>query len=600
MRVARLRIYQFRGVKEGCVVFDDHTALFGPNGSGKTAIAEALSLVLGRERFTRDLTEHDFFGADPLPDSRIRIIATLTGFPGNTPEANSEWFRDGRGVPKWWDPQQRVLSPLRQTEHDQLAVEIGFAARFDHETLSVETIRYFHDDDGIEDPFDSEVIVQVPGRLLSNVGFFLLPTLRTWERAMSFGSQLFRHLVSSVGKLPAEEIREKIEWLRKTGLEQADEMKGITKRINDEFRDLLGHELHLQLRLTSTDAESVLRAVVPHYQFPEGPSLPAGRHGTGLLSLQTITLLLQVGQVKRDLGENLILVVEEPECHLTPGLQARVVARMRALTSQTIVTSHSPTVVSLYPAHQVRYTHISSDGHLSASPLFPTPFDHTTHNSIRRLYRDSRADLVAALMYENVLIPEGRIDFEWFRLLQSVTENQLFGATVGVVPTHDAAMTPTFTSLRQVRGNIAVLADGDFQGDRYVQELLRQEPAPCCIVQWPPNWTIEDVVVWILEGEGEDILTDLQKAVPRDFGSLDELRTLLKTTTKEKGIKGDYLSYEAIAGVVREHIGCRLRAQQLLSTLQAVIAQPTLENPNVLTDARSRPDCPVRVWNPWP
>lgn len=80
MKVAVLQIENFRGIRSGTVQFHDHTVLIGPNNSGKTTIIEALSLVLGRDRLVRSLTEHDFFGSDPEAANRIKIIATVTGF----------------------------------------------------------------------------------------------------------------------------------------------------------------------------------------------------------------------------------------------------------------------------------------------------------------------------------------------------------------------------------------------------------------------------------------------------------------------------------------------------------------------------------------
>jgi hypothetical protein len=39
--------------------------LRGGNNSGKSTVVEALTLLFGRDRLIRDLTEHDFYGSDP-------------------------------------------------------------------------------------------------------------------------------------------------------------------------------------------------------------------------------------------------------------------------------------------------------------------------------------------------------------------------------------------------------------------------------------------------------------------------------------------------------------------------------------------------------
>src|SRR5262249_11376992 len=147
VKVVLLSIENFRGIRSGKVQFRDHTVLVGPNSSGKTTIIEALALILGRDRLVRDLTEHDFFGSNPEARDRIRIIATVTGFRSDDFTALPDWFRDGRGVPVWFDSQAGDVVPEKTRENQTLACQIAFAPRFDRESLEVETARYFYDSD---------------------------------------------------------------------------------------------------------------------------------------------------------------------------------------------------------------------------------------------------------------------------------------------------------------------------------------------------------------------------------------------------------------------------------------------------------------------
>jgi putative ATP-dependent endonuclease of the OLD family len=94
--------------------------------------------------------------SDPQPQDRIAIIATVTGFAPDDPARHNEWFRMGRAVAKWWDPITLKLKPTKGTDADKLACQIAFAARFDRETLEVETARYFYDDASESDPFNEE------------------------------------------------------------------------------------------------------------------------------------------------------------------------------------------------------------------------------------------------------------------------------------------------------------------------------------------------------------------------------------------------------------------------------------------------------------
>lgn len=63
MKLLALPINGVRGIQHANIGFGDHDVLVGPNGAGKSTIIDALSLVFGRTRLVRDLTEHDFHGS---------------------------------------------------------------------------------------------------------------------------------------------------------------------------------------------------------------------------------------------------------------------------------------------------------------------------------------------------------------------------------------------------------------------------------------------------------------------------------------------------------------------------------------------------------
>ena len=103
MQIEKLQIANFRGIREGTDQFAPHTVLVGSNNCGKTTVVEALALLFGRDRMIRQLTEHDFFGSNPQPADRIRLVATVIGFEEDEPAQHADWFRDDRaiGLARW-------------------------------------------------------------------------------------------------------------------------------------------------------------------------------------------------------------------------------------------------------------------------------------------------------------------------------------------------------------------------------------------------------------------------------------------------------------------------------------------------------------------
>lgn len=589
MKVLALDIKGFRGIQHCSLLLPEQVALVGPNGSGKSTIIDALSLVFGRQKLVHDLTEHDFTGSTPKPEDRIRIVATIGGFPSNNPDDSTNWFRSGRSVIKWWDPEQNAVIPEEQPG-TLLCAQIGYAARFDHEDLMVKQIRYFQQHDDQLDPFDEEAVDRIPDKLLSEVGFFVLPARRTWPATISFGSELFRKAVATFGGVPAMTVIHHRDNLRNplSPLEDDDALQPLIQSINTRMAQLIPGNPRLQLRVTSTDSESLLQALVPHYKRDNGDSLPAGRHGTGLISLQTLVLLLEIGRARKEAGRSFVLALEEPELHVPPGLQRRLIGDAAAVSEQVICTTHSPRVAAFFDAASIQIlsrTSLPIDRgqfiveELKGRSLSPVSMINEP-NSLIQLYTDQRARLVEALMFPRILIPEGRIDFEWLRLLLDIAETgeralhdyrspvPPFGSVVGVVPTRDSAVRVTFERLRSLHDNVGVLVDGDSAGDRYVQDLLVCSPAPCCIMQWPVGWTIEDAVRWTLDADTVILLSEINARLARNFQALDEFGQALKNTNGETGgLKTHYMAHEDIAGAMRKSYPCVQRVNKLLEAV---------------------------------
>ena len=489
-------------------------------------------------------------------------------------------FAKGRAVPKWWNPSTGQVEPEPGIHAKTLCAQVAFAARFDLEELLIDSIRYFHDDDDVIDPFLDDAVQPIPFRLFDDIGYYVLPARRTWEAAASFASELFRKAVATVGGIPAQTILQERDHLRApaTPLEETTGLSPLVEHINRQLAELLPDAPRFQLRLTATDSESLLRALVPHYARSDGIALPVGRHGMGLLSLQTFILLLELGRERVRLGKSFLFAMEEPELHIPPGMQRRLISLAVSIAEQTICTSHSPRVAAYYPATAVRIVD-RNPARLVATAMLPAPLDGGATNARRKLFGDDRARLVEALMHHSVLIPEGRSEYEWFRLLSDVLETgdigldaadvdkPAFGTVVGVVPTHDGAVAEVYDALGTLRRGLVPLVDGDSAGAEKIDQVQGSDPIPEMILRWCDGWTLEDVIGWILEGDKDAALPELQRRIDREFDSIHELVGLFKVKTGPGRLKTDYLAYEEAASVIGSLPGCRTRAATLLGAV---------------------------------
>jgi putative ATP-dependent endonuclease of the OLD family len=578
VQIAKLEIRNFRGIREGTIRFSPHTVLVGSNNCGKTTVVEALALLFGRDRMVRQLTEHDFYGSNPQPPDRIRLVATVIGFHGDDPGQHLDWFRDDRGIVKWCNPIDGAVMPSRDDPSWKLACQVAFAARFHRPSLEVETLRYFHDDDAVGDVFSDESATAFPTRLIRDIGFFLVPAARTWDRTVSFGSELFRRVVAAGEGQPSESVLSERDRLRApaSALEKDERLAPIVDRLNEELRGFFRTAPTLHLRVTATDSDGLLESVVSHYAHQGADlSLPAKRHGSGLLSLQHLLLLLQFGRMRDEAREGFWMALEEPELHVPPALQRRLVHRIQALSQQTFVSTHSPMVAALADPKGVAILR-NDGGALTSVSLLTSTLPPETPNSVRKLFQVNRVETIAAVMHEFVLVPEGRTDYVWLGLLVravdlhqswAVADECRFDAFVGVVPTHDGAVVMTAEAMAPLHPRVVAMVDGDAEGIGYAAALVAAgSPNSGVIIRWPDGQMLEDIIGWIVDADANACLPAIR--VDNPAATVAELVARLKSDNRAGGgLKKDTSSYEVIAGAISANEACCARARSLLNAI---------------------------------
>ena len=105
MKLARLTIQNFRGIKGTTLFFPDQVVLVGDNNVGKSTVFEAIDLALGPDRLNRHprIDEHDFHLGDYLtpaeqPRKEVSIEAVVTDLNTDT-DHQPKWRTMGTGLP---------------------------------------------------------------------------------------------------------------------------------------------------------------------------------------------------------------------------------------------------------------------------------------------------------------------------------------------------------------------------------------------------------------------------------------------------------------------------------------------------------------------
>jgi len=234
--------------------------------------------------------------------------------------------------------------------------------------------------------------------------------------------------------------------------------------------------------------------------------------------------------------------------------------------------------------------------------MLKTALPTSAKNGVRKLFHENRQPFIEALMHRFVLVPEGRTDAEWLRMfslcavneeLGKCTDSLPFGTVFGIAPTHDACVVDTVEKIKDIRGGVVVLVDGDTAGDEYVKTLLKATKSPEHIVQWPSGSEMEDAVGWVL-GDEQSLVQAIQAEISTAPTTMPEIVAWLKKPTKEKGAKTDLLAYEAVTTGILMSAKAKSRARSLLGAfVEMTGGKPTSQ---FLRADKARSTSTTSVW----
>ncbi|WP_158670435.1 ATP-dependent nuclease, partial [Bradyrhizobium guangdongense] len=352
MRITRVRIENFRCIRDLTVELDDTTVFIGPNNAGKTAILDAVRIVLTRRWGQRGtgFTENDVHKPDPGGDPRTLppVCITLT----------MEEPASGR-----WDPDmvaalEDIITVHADGQRNLLNMRVTCAWNTEKEVFDPSW--QFLDTAGNPMP-ERRRAINLTG-FFNYMPMFWLGALRDASGEFAPRSGHWGRLLRSV-RIPAELEEEALKILADLDAKiiAADpRLTGIANMIGQATRVAVG-EGPGAARLNTLPLaieEMLQRTGIVMRNEELRPWLPLGHHGQGLQSLAVIFLfqaavMQQLAEAEQP-GVEAVFAIEEPEAHLHPQAARTLWDRTQELTGQKLMTTHSPYFVQNVPLRDLR------------------------------------------------------------------------------------------------------------------------------------------------------------------------------------------------------------------------------------------------------
>lgn len=436
MRVARIEIENFRGIKQAKLLFPKHGVLIGDNNTGKTTILEALDLVLGPDRLNRQpaIDEHDFFGGiyaqmpdappenggadgaappepgeevaeDSAPDSAPKIVIEAT-IADLTDEQKGKFgdyieFWDS-AVDKFYEaPNPAGVDAASITE----ALRVTFHGWYDKEEDDFEGATYFTrslTEGDKPDPFSR--------KHKQLCGFLYLRSIRTGSRALSLERGSLLDII-----LRLKEVRPQMWEATLTTLSNivvaSDPALGISpvlESINTALKKYVPKEWGVEphLKVSNLTREHLRKVITAFIATGDGMhAAPFYRQGTGTINMLVLAMLSQIAESK----QNVIFAMEEPETAIPPYAQKRIIHEVRKLASQALFTSHSPYVLEEFETDETVVLARDASGRMGQRAIA------LPDNVKPKRYRQEfRTRFCEGLLARRVLLAEGPTEYSAF------------------------------------------------------------------------------------------------------------------------------------------------------------------------------------------
>lgn len=345
MRLTKLRVQNFRGIRDLAIDLNATTVFIGENNSGKTSVLDALRLCLRdlgpRRRAVFDTFDFHLKDGAAEPSSANPVCIEI----GLSEQEEGEW--DDALVGRL--NRQKIL----QVDGTGLGhVTLRVTCSYDP------VVRDFAQDwsfVNLEGKPLTGVSESALGTLQREVAFFYLTALRDAARHFDAKGPFWRPFLKD-SQLPPEKKAE-IE----AKLKEINDLVVASHTSFDQARERLG-KLQAVVPMAGGDIVSIesvpgrmfdlLAKAQIHLGAPTGAKVPVGRHGEGTQSLAVLMLFSAFLDAWPD--GTPIVALEEPEAHLHPSAVRALWDVLDLLSGQKLISTHSGDLLSEVDVTDVR------------------------------------------------------------------------------------------------------------------------------------------------------------------------------------------------------------------------------------------------------
>jgi putative ATP-dependent endonuclease of OLD family len=355
LRIAEIRIQDFRTIKDLCMPLRPSLVLLGENNSGKTSFLGALDVALGSTRAREEDLRRDSAGK-----VAARFVVDVRFEPrtgDDFDEATAQVLGNGPVQLKGNDPPFFAIRSKGEIDpkRGELTLKRTFLKGWARDRADAEKV--------------SELAsTQVSRDHRSLVTFNLLDARRDAVEQLRNRRTFWGQIVADLRL--SDEIRKDVETSLgvlgaklKTG---SVPLASLQRELQDIQRVIAHPQLDVEVTALPVEVEDLLRAMDLLLTETGQTALPIAVQGMGTRSLSALLIfrayVRSVLATAGGAGTLSVAAFEEPEAHLHPQAQRAVLSVIQQIPGERIISTHSPYVASVADVFDVRVFRREPDG----------------------------------------------------------------------------------------------------------------------------------------------------------------------------------------------------------------------------------------------
>lgn len=355
--VEQVRIRNFRSLKEVNVKLEPLTLLVGTNNSGKTSFLKALELVFGIDH--KQIRKEDFYTdastqLNSAQESNIDVLLIPVNQEGERVRTFNEAWSN------YWG-EALIRTDDNDFEHIPIRTIIGFNTSKRDFIIQRHVLSNWE-----ENPNDwrqSFLLGEIPLEKMEKIPLLYLDAQRDIQKEMKNPLSFWGKLIADIDldKEKIESIETDLMHLNKLILESSSILSHLQKNLN--YLNNVSFDEHKGVEITpvTRKVRDIQRGIDVLFSEFGTESFPLEYHGMGtrswatLLTFRSYASWIEKVSKEEQMPFWCILALEEPESHLHPQAQRKILKQMTAFEGQKIISSHSPYIASLAPLNSIRH-----------------------------------------------------------------------------------------------------------------------------------------------------------------------------------------------------------------------------------------------------